>query len=157
MNERLTELHDKLEEIFAANFVAYYRAHQCHINIRSRNFYADHKLLKHIYSYLQDNIDVLGEKIQACGVGGIPHSLEKVISNSPLADDSISGDADDLLYSVWESLNELIDVYHEVDEVAQEVKYPDVSNMAADHIGTIAAFAWKIEATLDLEGRHKQR
>jgi len=37
------------------------------------------------------------------------------------------------------------------------MRYPDVSNMAADHIQKIATFCWKLEATLDIPGRHPRR
>ena len=41
-----------------------------------------------------------------------------------------------------------------MDEAGKETNYPDVCNMAADHIQNIAIFCWKIEATLEIEGRH---
>ena len=79
MNMDLQHLHTTLENTFAANFVAYYRAHVAHVNIKGRNFYQDHKLLETIYEYFQDNIDTMGEKIRTVQfrAGGIvaPSSL----------------------------------------------------------------------------------
>jgi len=153
----LDELYTVLERVFATNFVAYYKAHAAHMNIRGRNFYQDHKLLKHIYKYLQDNIDVLGEEIQACGVGHIPETLNMVLATSKVQDNMPMPDADTLLQDVLDDLYELIEVYHEMDDAGQAMRYPDVSNMAADHIQKIAAFCWKLEATLDIPGRHPRR
>jgi len=153
----LNNLYQVLERVFATNFVAYYKAHAAHMNIRGRNFYNDHKLLKHIYRYLQDNIDVLGEEIQACGVGHIPETISTVLDTSTVADNMPDLDADTLLKDVLDDLYALIDVYHEMDEAGQAIRYPDVSNMAADHIQHIAAFCWKLEATLDIPGRHPRR
>ena len=153
----LTELYTVLERVFATNFVSYYKAHAAHMNIRGRNFYQDHKLLKHIYRYLQDNIDTLGEEIQACGVGRIPETLSMVINTSTVADNMPAMDADTLLNDVLDDLYTLIDVYHDMDDAGQAMKYPDVSNMAADHIQHIAAFCWRLEATLDIPGRHPRR
>jgi len=153
----LKELYTVLERVFATNFVTYYKAHAAHINIRGRNFYNDHKLLKHIYRYLQENIDTLGEEIQACGVGRVPETIEMILETSGVEDRMPSLDADDLLRDCLDDLYELIEVYHEMDEAGKAANYPDVSNMAADHIGRIATFCWKIEATLDLEGRHTNR
>jgi len=153
----LNNLYQVLERVFATNFVAYYKAHAAHMNIRGRNFYNDHKLLKHIYRYLQDNIDVLGEEIQACGVGHIPETISTVLDTSTVADNMPDLDADTLLKDVLDDLYALIDVYHEMDEAGQEANYPDVCNMAADHIQHIATFCWKIEATLEIEGRHTDR
>ena len=155
--EPLDELQEELTRTYSSVFVAYHRAHIAHINTRSRNFYGDHKLLKHIYTFLQDAIDTVGEKIQACGLGGVPVSISETVSLSSVEDLDVTGSADELLHTVWEDLNTLIDVYHDLTTAAREVNYPDVDNMAADHIGTIATFAWKIEATLDLEGRHTRR
>ena len=153
----LDELYTVLERVFATNFVAYYKAHAAHMNIRGRNFYQDHKLLKHVYKYLQDNIDVLGEEIQACGVGHIPETLNTVLATSAVQDNMPMPDADTLLQDVLDDLYELIEVYHEMDDAGQAMRYPDVSNMAADHIQKIAAFCWKLEATLDIPGRHPRR
>ena len=153
----LTELYTVLERVFATNFVSYYKAHAAHMNIRGRNFYQDHKLLKHIYRYLQDNIDVLGEEIQACGVGHIPETLSMVINTSTVADNMPALDADTLLNDVLDDLYALIEVYHDMDDAGQALKYPDVANMAADHIQHIAAFCWRLEATLDIPGRHPRR
>jgi DNA-binding ferritin-like protein len=153
----LEELHAALERIYGTNFVAYQRAHTAHMNTRGRTFYQDHKLLKKIYLYLQSNVDVLGEKIQACGLGAVPISIGRTCDLSAIIDLPLTGTSDDLLEAILEDLYALIEVYHEVDRAGQAANYPDVSNMAADHIGVIAAFAWRIEATLELPGRHHER
>ena len=153
----LEELHRVLEIIYGTNFVAYQRAHIAHMNTRGRTFYQDHKLLKKIYEYLQANVDVLGEKIQACGLGSVPTSIGETCNFSAIPDEELSGTSDDLLSAILEDLYQLIEVYHQVDRAGQAVNYPDVSNMAADHIGVIAAFCWRIEATLEIPGRHQER
>ena len=153
----LTELYVALERIWATNFVAYQKAHSAHINIRGRNFYQDHKLLKHIYRYLQDNIDTLGEEIQACGVGRVPETIGMIMETSAISDDMPDMTADGLLMSVLDDLYIMIDVYHDMSDAGEAANYPDVSNMAADHIGKIAAFCWKLEATLEVDGRHPRR
>lgn len=153
----LEQLHTELLRTYGSNFVAYHRAHIAHINIRGRSFYSDHKLLQKIYEYLQENVDVLGEKIQACGLGAVPQSIAETMELSDIDDEEVDGDADELLHTVWENLNQMIEVYHALCEAARAVNYPDVDNMAADHIGQLATFAWKIEATLEIPGRHKER
>jgi DNA-binding ferritin-like protein len=153
----LTDLYTVLERVWASNFVAYQKTHSAHINIRGRNFYSDHKLLKHIYKFLQDNIDTLGEEIQACGVGRVPETISMILATSDIADNMPAMDADSLLHDVLDDLYTMIDLYHEMDEAGNELNYPDVSNMAADHIGKIATFCWKIEATLEIAGRHTDR
>ena len=153
----LKNLHEVLERVYATNFVAYQRAHASHMNIRGRNFMSDHKLLKHIYQYLETNVDVLGEEIQACGVGRVPETIGMILDISEIPDDMVGLDADSLLMDTLDNLYKMIDVYHEMDQAGQEANYPDVSNMAADHIQKIATFCWKIEATLEIEGRHSDQ
>jgi len=153
----LTKLYEVLERVYATNFVAYQRAHASHMNIRGRNFMSDHKLLKHIYQYLEDNVDVLGEEIQACGVGRVPETIEMILLTSDIKDTMPKMDADDLLHDTLDNLYVMIDLYHEMDEAGKDANYPDVCNMAADHIQKIATFCWKIEATLEIPGRHTNR
>ena len=153
----LKNLHDVLERVYASNFVAYQRAHASHMNIRGRNFISDHKLLKHIYQYLETNVDVLGEEIQACGVGRVPETIDMILALSDIKDTMTAMDADSLLMDTLDNLYKMIDVYHEMDEAGKAANYSDVCNMAADHIQKIATFCWKIEATLDIEGRHTDR
>jgi DNA-binding ferritin-like protein len=153
----LENLHDVLERVYASNFVAYQRAHASHMNIRGRNFMSDHKLLKHIYQYLENNVDVLGEEIQACGVGRVPETIDGILVLSAIEDTVPAMDADSLLMDTLDNLYTMIDVYHEMDQAGIDANYPDVSNMAADHIQKIATFCWKIEATLEIEGRHTDR
>jgi DNA-binding ferritin-like protein len=113
--------------------------------------------LKHVYKYLQDNIDTLGEEIQACGVGRVPETIDMILATSKIKDNMPDLDADSLLRDVLDDLYVMIDVYHDMDKAGIDANYPDVCNMAADHIGKIATFCWKIEATLDIEGRHTDR
>ena len=147
-NMDLQHLHTVLEETFAANFVAYYRTHVAHINIKGRTFYQDHKLLQKIYEYLQANIDTLGEKIRSTRAY-IPASLQTVVGISPLLDMDCSGSAIDMLNSIEEVLEALIDQYHLLNAAAEDVNYVDISNYAQDQIGQIAKWRWMIEATLD--------
>lgn len=151
---QLDNLYAALEKTFATNFVAYYKAHAAHINIRSRSFYADHKLLKKIYEHLQKHIDDLGEEIQSCGVGRVPETLDMILATSSVKDNMPPLDSEGLLHDVLDDLYKLIDVYHEMDQAGKDANYPDVSNMAADHIGKVAKFCWQLEATLDVQGRH---
>lgn len=144
----LSRLHAALEETFAANFVAYYRAHIAHINIQGRTFFQDHKLLQKVYESLQDNIDTLGEKIRTTRAFA-PRSLSTVIGISPIMDFDVSGDAAQLLEGVEDSLEVLIDQYKDLYEAAEDVGYVDISNFAQDQIGVIAKHRWMIESTLE--------
>jgi DNA-binding ferritin-like protein len=137
-----------LEETFSANFIAYYRSHVAHVNTVGRHFYSDHKLLQKVYEYFQDNIDTIAEKLRTVR-GTMPDSLTSIIAISRIADTPVYGDSDELLRLVDESLESMIDQYHELNDAAEAVRYIDISNFAQDQIGQIAKLRWMIEATLD--------
>ena len=112
----LNNLHTVLERVYASNFVAYQRAHASHMNIRGRNFMSDHKLLGKIYQYLENNVDVLGEEIQACGVGRVPETVNMILATSTVFDSMPALTAEDLLHNTLDDLYALIEVYHEMDQ-----------------------------------------
>lgn len=144
------DLQTKLEEVFAANFVSYYRAHVAHVNIQGRNFYADHKLLQKIYEYFQGNIDTLAEKLRTIR-GTMPTDLMTVLQLSPIMDFPAVGTSTELFEQVDETLETLIDQYHELNDAAEAVNYIDISNFAQDQIAQLAKFRWMVEATTGSE------
>ena len=145
---KLTNLQSTLEETFAGNFIAYYRAHVAHVNIQGRNFYQDHKLLQKVYEYFQGNIDTIAEKLRTVRAT-MPASIGAVCAVSPISDTLTSGDSRELLTDVNESIEIMIDQYHELNDAAEAVDYIDIANFAQDQIGILARFRWMIEATLD--------
>jgi starvation-inducible DNA-binding protein len=148
----LQNLKNILEDTFSANFVVYYRAHQAHVNVIGRNFYNDHKLLKHVYTELQEHIDDIGEKLRTVK-SHMPMSLMHIINTSPIIDYPADGSSEDLLRSVLAGVENLIDQYHLLRSAADAVNYTDISNMADENIGELAKMKWQLEATLgeDLE------
>jgi len=144
----LTNLQTVLEETFAANFVSYYRSHVAHVNLRARTFYQDHKLLQKIYEYFQANIDTIAEKLRTVRAY-MPDDLATVTALSPIVDMPTTGTADELLEQVLESLEAMVDQYHELNDAAEAVNYIDISNFAQDQIGQIVKFRWMIESTLE--------
>ena len=144
------QLQTILEETFAANFVAYYRAHVAHVNITGRNFASDHKLLQKVYEDLQGNIDPLAEFIRTIGAM-MPDSINTVLAISPFADDATAGDADDLLQLVLDDQERLMDLYKELDAVAAEAGDVDIANYAQDRVGVHAKFRWMMRSTLELD------
>ena len=144
----LDKLHVALEEAFAGNFVSYYRAHVSHVNLVGPNFYQYHKLLQKVYTFLGDNIDTIAEKLRTIKAT-MPNDLNTVLGLSPIADMPVTGDAEQMLMDVVESLEALIDLWHAVNDAAEDVDYIDIGNFAQDQIGSIAKFRWMLEATLE--------
>ena len=146
----IKNLQTKLQEVFASNFVAYWRSHSAHINIVGRSFYQDHKLLQKVYEYFQDNIDTIGERLRSIRAQA-PDSIGTILDNSMIMDMPVMGDADDLLQSVLDLMDPLIDQYHELEVAANAVDYTDITNFAQDQIAQLSKFRWQLESTLEIE------
>jgi DNA-binding ferritin-like protein len=101
---------EQLQQVFADNFVAYYRTHVAHVNILGRNFVSDHKLLGKIYEDLQGQTDQIAELLRTLQEF-MPASLDQVIGSSQISTDDVAGSAEDLLMLVRDDLAELKDCY----------------------------------------------
>ena len=144
----MTDLINKLTEVFNTNFVAYYRTHVSHVNIVGRNFYSDHKLLQKIYEELQGDIDTIAEFIRTLEAV-MPESLGTVIEGSKIDDLDVFGSADELLESVLKDLTALISLYRELEEIAEEDDEDQISNFAQDRETVFTKFSWMLRATLE--------
>ena len=143
----MTDLKTKLTEVFCDNFVAYYRAHSCHLNITGRNFTSDHKLLQKIYEDAQENIDVLGEFIRTLGEKA-PETIFDILDCSELGEET-ADDADAMLQIVLEAQEYMMEAYRELFDIATEETDQDIANYAADRLGVHSKFRWMLKSTLD--------
>lgn len=141
-------LKSQLEQVFATNFQVYYRTHVAHVNIVGRNFYSDHKLLQGIYEGLQSNIDNLAEFLRTLKAR-MPASLMTVIDLSVTADNEVEGTADELLQSVYDDLEVLIDEYLSLNEIADDEQHPEIANYAQDQLALLRRSCWMLRSILD--------
>jgi DNA-binding ferritin-like protein len=144
----MTDLINKLTEVFNTNFVIYTRSHIAHLNIVGRNFYSDHKLLNKIYDSLQADIDLLGEQIRTLGAM-VPESLGAIVDGSVIKDDDVFGTADELLETVLSDITALTALYRELEELADEADEDQIGNFAQDRETVLTRFAWMLRSTLD--------
>ena len=138
----------QLQQVFADNFVAYYRAHVAHVNIQGRNFVSDHKLLGKIYEDLQGQTDTIAELLRTVQEF-MPASLEQVIGSSQINTDDVTGSAEDLLMLVRDDLAELKLCYQELMEVAEDDGHKEIANYAQDRILKLAKYIWMLDSVLD--------
>ena len=142
------DLDSALQQLFATNFVAYYRAHVAHVNVMGRNFTSDHKLLGKIYEDLQGAIDPIAEIIRTRS-DFMPTSLGQVLSNSDIEDEDVEGSADDLLNTVLEDQLELIELYREGVVTAEEDGAVEIANYFQDRLLKHDTYVWQLRSTLD--------
>lgn len=144
----MTDLINKLTEVFNTNFVVYFRSHSAHLNITGRNFYSDHKLLNKIYADLQSDIDTIGEQIRTLGAMA-PESISDILEGSLVKDDPIFGSADELLETVLADITALTSLYRELEELAEEADEDQIGNFAQDRETVLTKFAWMLRSTLE--------
>ena len=140
-------LEEKLIQVFCDNFVAYYTAHSCHLNITGRNFYSDHKLLNKIYDDAQDQIDTIGELIRTLGAKA-PETISEIMATAEL-EEKTGYDADSMLLLVLESQEHMSQAYHALYELADLVDEDQIANYAQDRILAHDKFIWMIKSTLE--------
>ena len=144
----MTDLINKLTDVFNTNFVSYYKTHVAHVNIVGRNFYSDHKLLGKIYEALQADIDTIAEFLRTLAAV-MPESIGIVVSGSKIDDDDVFGSADELLEGVLRDLTAMIALYRELDELAEEADEDQISNFAQDRETVLTKFCWMLRSTLE--------
>jgi len=138
----------QLQQVFANNFVAYFRAHVAHVNIQGRNFMSDHKLLGKIYEDLQSQIDTTAELLRTLAEF-MPASLETIMESSQISLADVLGDADQLLEDIKADLEELKASYEELMAISEEDGHKEIANHAQDRILTLAKYLWMLDSTLD--------
>jgi starvation-inducible DNA-binding protein len=138
---------EQLTQVFADNFMAYYRSHVAHANIMGRNFYSDHKLLRKVYEDLQGEIDIIAELLRSMD-SFMPSDLNDVLMDSSVSTMSMSGSADDMLAEVQADLEQLKGCYAELIKVADEEGYLEISNYAQERVLALAKHIWMLTATL---------
>jgi len=139
---------EQLQQVFANNFVAYFRAHVAHVNTQGRNFYSDHKLLGKIYEDLQDQTDSIAELLRTLQEF-MPTTLASVMESSQITDMPCEGTADSLLEDVRADLEQLKGDHEELMMVAEEDGHKEIANYAQDRILQLAKYIWMLDSTLD--------
>ncbi len=139
---------DQLQQVFANNFVAYYRSHVAHVNIQGRNFYSDHKLLGKIYEDLSGQIDTIAELLRTLGEF-MPTSLDQIMGTSTVSLADITGRAEELLAEIKADLEDLKGQYEELIAVAEADGHAEIANYAQDRVLALAKYIWMIDSTLD--------
>jgi starvation-inducible DNA-binding protein len=141
-------IEQELIKTFATSFVTYYKSHAAHWNTTGRNFYSDHKLLNKIYNDIWNSVDDIAEIARTLQIQ-VPSVLADVIADSDVMDMDIDGDSENYLESVYDDLETLIDVFHDLESVTDSIEYSHINNFAQDRVRTLQKFCWMLRSTLD--------
>jgi starvation-inducible DNA-binding protein len=141
-------IEQELIKTFATSFVVYYKSHAAHWNTTGRNFYSDHKLLRKIYNDIFASVDDIAEIARTLQIE-VPCVLADVIADSDVMDAAIDGNSENYLESVYDDIETLIDVFHDLESVTDTVEYSHINNYAQDRVRTLQKFCWMLRSTLD--------
>jgi DNA-binding ferritin-like protein len=72
-----------------------------------------------------------------------------VIDLSVTADNEVAGTADELLQSVYDDLEVLIDEYMSLNEIADDEQHPEIANYAQDQLRLLRRSCWQLRSILD--------
>jgi DNA-binding ferritin-like protein len=145
-----------LQRVFCSNYVAYQKSHAAHVNIVGRNFGSDHKLLQKVYEDLQGEIDTIGELLRTID-SYFPLSLTDIINGSDIKDDLTPdfGDGLDYIEQIYATLEELIEIHLELEDVTQNERgYNHLANYAQDRVRALKKHCWMLGATLKGRGEY---
>ena len=139
---------EKLTQLFRDNFVTYFRSHVAHANVTGRNFRSDHKLLEGIYTRRQDQIDRIGELLRSMDEY-MPCDLADLVEMSFIPTGAIEGSADELLGQVEQDLENLLEDFKDLIQVADDEGLDEIANYAQDQALDLEKSLWMLRVTLE--------
>lgn len=133
-----------LRQLWADNFVVYFKSHGFHFNVQGPTFAQDHSLLQEVYEFLWGAHDDLGEQIRQQSTL-VPMKVSQVLSLSSVDE---SGDK-----GTGGGFKELVSDLEELQTCAQALF--DMSSCCAglntyigDYSRDLSKLVWKVKARL---------
>jgi starvation-inducible DNA-binding protein len=138
-----------LRNLFADNFVVYYKSHGYHFNVEGPTFNQDHAFLEEIYSFLIEQHDGLGEQIRQLDKAA-PSSLKAILDISEIHECLKIGET---MKDMLTELNDDFDTLHRnaqwLFEASDAGSNGGLNTMIGDYIRGLSKLHWKIKATLN--------
>lgn len=136
-----------LQQLWADNFLVYFKSHVFHFNVQGPTFMADHALFQEVYEYLWDAHDTLGETIRQLDKPVLT-SLEQLISASSVDESEPNvKDSKSMLLELSEELDELIMSTQGLYDTAEDAGYAGVATMLGDYSKALNKLNWKLKAS----------
>jgi starvation-inducible DNA-binding protein len=137
-----------LTQLYADNFVTYYKSHGYHFNVEGPMFAQDHALLEEIYDFLWAQHDMLGEQIRQMDKG-VPCSLKEVLSMTDIAEcDNARKPSKEMFTWLNQDFDDLVDHAQKLYDEADIQCYGGLATLVGDYIKDLSKLNWKVKATL---------
>ncbi len=138
----------QLTELYANNFVTYYKSHGYHFNVEGPMFAQDHALLEEIYDFLWAQHDMLGEQIRQMDKG-VPCSLKEVLGMTEIVEcDSAKKPSKEMFTWLNEDFDCLIEYAQQLYDDADMQSYGGLATLIGDYIKDLSKLNWKVKATI---------
>jgi len=138
----------QLTELYANNFVTYYKSHGYHFNVEGPMFDQDHALLEEIYDFLWTQHDMLGEQIRQMDKA-VPCSLKEVLKLTDIIEcDSPQKTSKEMFTWLNKDFDCLIDYAQTLYDDADLSSQGGLATLIGDYIKDLSKLNWKVKATL---------
>jgi starvation-inducible DNA-binding protein len=143
-----SDLCTMLMQLFADNFVTYFKSHTYHFNVEGPMFAQDHALLQEIYEFLHEQHDGIGEQIRQLNKG-TPCSLKEVLSMTDMVEcDSPKKPSKEMFTWLNEDFDLLCNSAQKIYDEADMECYGGLATFVGDYIRDLSKLNWKVRATL---------
>jgi len=138
-----------LRDLYADNFVLYYKSHGFHFNVEGATFAQDHTLLNELYDFLWDQHDMLGEQIRQMDSPVVP-SLKEVLSTSTLDEvKSPKMTSKEMFSVIVADIGSVMEVAQYVFDRADAEGCGGLNTLVGDYLKGLSKLNWKFKATLN--------
>jgi len=138
----------QLTQLYADNFVTYYKSHGYHFNVEGPMFSQDHALLEEIYDFLWAQHDMLGEQIRQMDKA-VPCSLKDVLKMSEIIEcDSPQKTSKEMFTWLNKDFDCLIEYAQTLYDDADLSSQGGLATLIGDYLKDLSKLNWKVKATL---------
>jgi starvation-inducible DNA-binding protein len=137
-----------LTQLYADNFVTYYKSHGYHFNVEGSTFAQDHALLEEIYDFLWAQHDMLGEQIRQMDKA-VPCSLKDVLKMTEIIEcDSPQKTSKEMFTWLNKDFDCLIEYAQTLYDDADLSSQGGLATLIGDYLKDLSKLNWKVKATL---------
>lgn len=137
-----------LTQLYADNFVTYYKSHGYHFNVDGPMFAQDHALLEEIYDFLWAQHDMLGEQIRQMDKA-VPCSLKDILKMTDIIEcDSPQKSSKEMFTWMNKDFDALLADAQTLYDDADLSSQGGLATLIGDYLKDLSKLNWKVKATI---------
>lgn len=139
----------KLTNIIYDNFMAYFKSHVYHLNIKGPDFSQYHSLLQEVYEALWDRHDGLNEQLRQMGYM-CPVNLEVYIKDSLLSPSAPQKEPGEMFKVIISDLDSILKSAQILYDEAGNEGHGALETYIGDYMMCLSKLRWKLRSTLGM-------